>query len=377
MTRSLSHFFKDVLERHNAVVEEKEDGTLETLLPQTLSSLLNQPEYLRLRFSYDESKPEMVYASYDSEFFSSVADLFGGRGRFARLTLKPNLPNAERLAKVVPEKIHFANATFRHDKTEMKNISYLLLHYKYSCLSDEKVEGIQSLLVNEMTLSTLSIEPDLAELSHPFQELQGIERQEAKRIFFAAHSACVLKTKDLSGDFIKSLERRLNRDVQRVDEYYETLQTEIKRTIQRKAVSEAQGEEPEEGITKAGEIDKLNHRLKAVSTEREWKIQDLILKHALNIQIEPVSALRIDTPSILFWINIRRRLSSRAFPVTYNPIIKQIDPMPCESCFYPVKPYFLCDEKLHIICRNCLKTCVLCQKKFCSACDPHRCSNTQ
>ncbi|MBI1871458.1 MAG: hypothetical protein HYS07_09725 [Chlamydiae bacterium] len=372
MTRSLPDFLADLLEHYDAVTEKKEDGTLEALLPQPLSRRLGQSDYLKLRFSYDELNPEAVDASYDSALFTSIASLVEDRGRFARVVLRPELPNVEKLSKVIPEKIDLANATFRLDQVEEKNISYLLLHFKYSGLSDEKVEGILSLLVNEMTLSTIPFESDLIGLSETPERLEGIVKQEVRQVFHAAQAVSVLKVKEQLKDFIISLEKRLNRDVQRVDEYYEILQEEIKKMIERKAVSEVIREE-RDGVSKTGEINKLQHRLEAVLKEREWKIQDLVSKYALNIRIEPISALRIETPSFLFWINIRRRLSSRPFPITYNPITQQIDPLPCESCFYPAKPYSICDDKLHILCKNCLKTCSRCGKKFCSACNDHLC----
>ena len=47
-------------------------------------------------------------------------------------------------------------------------------------------------------------------------------------------------------------------------------------------------------------IEKLRTKHNAIESERNWKIQDLISRYALSIQIEPVSAIRIETDVGLF-----------------------------------------------------------------------------
>lgn len=155
--------------------------------------------------------------------------------------------------------------------------------------------------------------------------------------------------------------KRLNRDIKRVFEYYETIKIETQKVMEKRALT---GEHPSE---------KQGEKVNAIETEKRWKIQDLISKYALNIRVEPVAAILIETQSPVFWLEIKRRLSSRLFPLTYNPLLRKLDPLPCESCFYPRGGYFICDEKLHITCSACFKKCPQCGKPFCSACHKHGC----
>ena len=124
-------------------------------------------------------------------------------------------------------------------------------------------------------------------------------------------------------DFVRSLERRLNRDTRRVYEYYETLKKETELAIWEKARTHT-----EDKTIKDDALERLRTKLDAIESERNWKMQDLISRYALSIQIEPVSAIWIETPVSLFLINIKRRLASRQFPVTYNPLIRHLDPLP-------------------------------------------------
>lgn len=390
--RTLPEVVADILTYNGAIIESQKDGSIDLLVPPEVSKALSVAEYTRLCFSYENDDNEAVYASYDSDFFSSIGRLFDGNGRFSIVTIEDYIPNIEKLQKTLPEKIPFGNATFRFDKTEVQEISYLLVNLKYVALSDEKHEGVISLLINETNLSAMPFYLDTERLKEVLNESINIERHEIGKVLRSAYRASVRIAKEELRDFIKSLERRLNRDIKRVYEYYETLKEETKNIIKRKVFDAdikdganlfrnkhlSSGDEYErnrlfekqiEDRNLKGEgIEKLLQKLDAIEAEREWKVQDIITKYSLNIRLDMISAIRVETKAPLFWINIKRRLSSRRFPVTFNPISKRIDALPCESCFNPQMPYYICDDKLHIICADCFRKCPNCGKQYCNAC---------
>ncbi|MBI5853987.1 MAG: hypothetical protein HZB35_01895, partial [Nitrospirae bacterium] len=161
-------------------------------------------------------------------------------------------------------------------------------------------------------------------------------------------------------DFSKSLERRLNRDIARVRQYYQTLAEEAMRIAAKKA---AGGEDR----------DKAQRKIEAIETERTWKIQDLVAKYRLTLQTEPIALVRIETKAPIFWLALKRRKGRRSFPLTYNPLVKALDPFPCEGCFYPKKAPFVCDDRLHLVCPGCFAACPQCGKEICRACRPRGC----
>ena len=171
--------------------------------------------------------------------------------------------------------------------------------------------------------------------------------------------------------FVKSLEKRLNRDTTRVFNYYETLKAETQRIFGKKRVS---GKDSDDGTGIPDEEGKiLSQKLDAIEGEKRWKIQDLVSKYALDVRIEPVCVIDVETETPVFWIEIRRRLSSRLFPLTYNPFLRKMDPLPCEACFYPRGGAYICDEKLHILCAACFSKCPECGRPYCSACSKSGC----
>ncbi|GBD95409.1 MAG TPA: hypothetical protein ENG83_14390 [Nitrospirae bacterium] len=368
MNKTLSEVIADILIHNGAVIEKKDDGCLEFLATETLADKLGLPDYGRLRFGYNDSSGDAISATYDSELFKAMAKLLKGKGEFSVASFESSCPNTGKLLKNLNETIVLNNAAFRLEKSETKEISYLLCYFKYTAISDEKREGIAQVLINELNLSAIPFEDGLPGLEDSGEGSAGIERQDIETVFRSSYSAGVEMVKERLKDFVRSLERRLNRDIRRVHEYYEILKNEAGIAIEKKTASTGDRRVREEEIER-----QLKKKINAIETECKWKVQDLITKYSLNIQIEPLSIIRIETQSPVLWINIRRRLASRSFPVTYNPLIKELDALPCELCFNPKKPYFICDNKLHIICSTCFKICPDCGKQYCGACHINGC----
>lgn len=370
-SRPLSEVLADILTLDGALLEKTDDDCLEFVVPPSLSETLGIPEHGKLSFAYHPFDESVISASYESEFFRSVDRLFSGRGKMAKAVYSSQLPNIGKVSKWVSEKIALSNASFRLQKVDNQRIAYTLIFFKYVALSDEKREGIFSLLINEQNLSTSPLNANVTAFWEDLKEPKEIlARSEGiSKSLQAGFSAASLIVKEEFEPFIKSLERRLNRDIIRVFEYYETLKGEIHKAFEKKFFSgrdspEAQSEE---------ERKVLSGKLDAVEGEKRWKIQDLVSKYALNVRIEPVCIIDIETESLVFWLEIKRRLSSRTFPLSYNPLLKKVDSLPCESCFYPRGTYYICNEKLHILCATCFRKCPDCGKQYCSACHPKGC----
>jgi hypothetical protein len=251
--------------------------------------------------------------------------------------------------------------------------SFLFVFFKYTALSHEKREGVFPLLVNIRTHSVQLVQPPWSDLwtdiREPDHAPRGSNEDEMLRSLRAAFCAASQVVTEKLDPFRKSLEKRLNRDIVRVFEYYETLRTEAEKVFQKKAVSERPPFEQEEEVApRETSREKLMEKLQAIEGERRWKIQDLTSQYAMRATIEPVCLVQIETQSPVFLIEIRRRLSTRIFPLTYNPLLKQMDPLPYENCFYSRGRYSICDEKLHILCGNCFQKCPDCRREYCPLC---------
>ncbi|HAW49385.1 TPA: hypothetical protein DCX16_00305 [bacterium] len=365
MVRSLQDVIADILDYKGADVEKIDEETLNALLPEGLSKTLDIPEYASLCFSW-EKKDGTIDASYDSYLFASIKELFK-EGGFTYASIPSSNFNLEKIAKGINERIGFRNATFRLEKTEIIGFSYLLVFFKYVAISDEKNEGILPFLLNCMNLSSIAFEDYPIELLENLEQGQGQEASKDLLInaIQSAHTSAAHIIPERLKDFKNSLERRLNRDIKRIYEYYENLKIEVEKAIERKGSTEE-------------DVEKLRNKLDIIESDKRLKIQDLIAQYSLSIHIEPLAAINISVSAPIFWINIKRRLSERLFPSSYNPILKQFDPLPCEFCFNPYDSYYVCDDNCHIICGRCFKPCPSCGKQYCRACHKGicpKCSN--
>lgn len=359
MSSSLGDFTARLLTESGAVLEPRGDG-LEVLLPADVAVVLEIPEHANLSFSGDSR--EGISVAYDSELLKNMARLMGDGGRFSTVSLAPPSVRLEKLEERLEKKVVFHNAVFHVERKEEKRISYLLGYSKYSALSDDRQEGILACLINELNLSaqkTTSETLDLIDICAE-EPVGKAERESSERVLTAFWHAQEKIVKEELSDFLLSVERRMNRDIRRVHDYYQTLIHEHRQWQERKAAA-------------AEEKEKTVGKIEAIERELKGKIQDLIGKFSLELQIEPISFIRIETMSPTWWLSVKRRKEARPFPLTYNPILKSLDPLPCEACFYPAKGHYVCDDRLHIVCRQCFAPCLRCGKIYCGACHPKGC----
>lgn len=355
----LYDFTIDFLKHHDAIVE-KTDGALEVVFPDDLAIALGTKEYSKLVFSADEK--DGTFISFDSETFKKLPAIFKEKGRFSVISIPPSRIRIEKIKKRIVDKIIFNNAVFSIGENEEKAISYLLACFKFTAFSDERREGIISILINEFNLSSRKFEVEQLDILTDISEapIGNIQWQDNKEVFSALGAAPKELINEELEDFLKSANRRLNRDTQRVHEYYHALICETRQFIEKKLLV---------GKEKKKAMDKI----KAIKTELRWKINDLIAKYKIEIRIESISFIRIETIAPLFWLTIKRRKMIRLFPLTYNPFLKTFDNLPCESCFNPGKNHWVCDERLHITCGKCFRICQKCGESYCGACHKLEC----
>jgi hypothetical protein len=359
LTASLADFTAHLLTERGGVVEPSGDG-LEVLLPAETALALEIPEHANLAFSGDGS--DGIAVSYDSDFLRKMARLIGQRGRFSTVSLAPSPVRIEKLADRLDEKIAFHNAVFDLERTEEKRVSYLLGYSKYSALSDDRQEGILGSMVNELNLTVRKASSETFDFiaGNAEKPTGEVERNSSESVLQAFWRSQTEMVKEGLQDFLTSVERRMNRDIRRVHDYYQTLVHEHRQLLAKKL---ATPEEQEKTLSK----------IEAVERELKSKILDLVGKFSLEIQLEPISFLRVEAMSPILWLSVKRRKDARQFPLTYNPITKSLDPLPCEACFYPKKGYYVCDDRLHILCRRCFSPCPRCEKFSCAACHPKGC----
>jgi len=354
---SLADFTTHLLAENGAVVEPIGAG-LEVLLPAEVARVLEIPEHASLSFLGEPG--EGISVSYDSEILKKMAGLMGDRGKFTTVNLGPSSVKLEKLEDRLGNKLVFQNAVFHVERREEKPVSYLLGYSKYSARSDDRQEGIAGCLINELSLSAQKATAGILDFLPDEEAEPAAQRESSQRVLTAFWQAELRIVKEALSEFLISMERRMNRDIRRVHDYYQTLIHEHRQALAKKSAA------PEDQA-------RIESKIEAVERELKGKVQDLVGKFSIDLQLEPISFIRIETISPIFWLSVKRRKEARQFPLTYNPVLKSLDPLPCEACFYPRKGYYVCDDRLHILCRECFAPCARCDRIYCHACNPKGC----
>jgi len=359
MSTQLIDTVAEVLELSGCAVE-KNGEYLEALVPGEIAKTLHTPELAKLYFNPEHAKQDGELVTFQSDFVDRLFVLMQGAGNYARLTLH-NLYLKQSTRSAAEQRFAVLNGLGRALDAMERRLSYAQFNFKYTAVSDEKKEGLVSTIINEQTLaeaSDMAAQLSWAELtetshhaelpSHSFHDLYAA----------ACRSVESSIGRELS-EFTKSLNRRLQRDIGRLSEYYESLGAEIRRKIARRSL-EGKEREDEEA------------RIRATELELERKIVDQREKYAMKINVEPVNFLRIFMPVMAVNFEVRFRKAVREILLIWNPLTKDFETLVCQGCATGLYRFYVCEEKLHTICADSFK-CAGCGRNICRACHPKKC----
>jgi len=307
-----------ILQRRGCLVEATVDNAVQILFPKELQKALSVGEMETFTFQGGEGN------HYESDFIDSLGSLVSSRGLFAAVSLPHLKPVIKDPEKILANNLIVQNGIFRFVDYGVKQLSYLLMNFRVSAVSDTKAERILTIALNEQTGTVplkigerLKGELENASDDLPDQKTSDIAESLEKGRKIAGRLALLEYQ-----DFLKSLNRRLNRDVKRLQEYYGTIAGEIEKTLKKKGVKK---EDAGRGLS----------RLEATKTEYHKKISDARDRYALEILIEPVNALRVFMPAAVLRVDLQRRKNRMPVEIPLNPISNRLEHLICTGCHQP------------------------------------------
>lgn len=361
----LRDFVAHLMECDGALVERIDPLGIEFVVPDRLSKSLGLPEQGRLGFGWQI--PENAQrVSFESDWLDRLGGVMGQRGRTLRTALNiqcspPALP--ERLAE---RSLGLQNAVFRVLRVVPAWTCYRLLTFRYSALSDEKRDGIAILGFNLSNGSPLDdvLDPLLTAVASQDRQSQCGEANGQFPAFLPAERLAMLGTRGLSlrilrrlAPFLTSLQRRLDRDLAQVYDYYNGLSREF----------QSCGRKP------PAEPERERLRLEAVAREHKAKVADLQQKYALKIAVECVQTLELSLPVHRVELLLKRRKGERRFHLDWNSAARRLEQALCEATFTAESGRMMCDDELHIVSLAAHAGCAQCGRPYCRACHPGTC----
>ncbi len=360
-----------LLVSEGALIEPIDPDGLEVLTTPSLQEMLEVDEFIRLGFGAELPK-DAIRVSLESEWLDKLGLLVKNRGHVLNVVLDekntrwPSSPD-----RLVDRKMVLENATYRFIDAGEARTHYLLLVFHATAISDEKREDMFSVCLNESNSAYADhLIPglfDYLQQTRPEETLPSSAAEEAGTPWSAsqARECCShllrARIRGRLAPFLTGMERRMSRDLERLLSYHTDLRNE----------AALQWEKKKEKDAASLKCEKM--RIEAIEQEYRAKIEDLKRRYAMRVDVRLIQAVRVTLPVYRLQLRILRRKGHRAFHLDWNPLSKQLDDLPCESCGMPAKTHYVCDERLHLLCPVCMTVCPGCQKTYCRACHRQKC----
>jgi hypothetical protein len=341
MSSDVLRFSMRLLEQEGAAVEDG-SGYVDALLPLELARQLGWNEEVRLVEDPSGERSGMKSVAYGTAGLEQLLDLVRLRGSVICLRAGLPTPALRDLVADARNGLRFRmKGPVAFGATTRSMASYLVVHYWLAAASEESHEGLIRVAVNESTLAPLqglhAALEGLRDALHPGGVQGGAGSRPLPDVLQAAsREARRLALRHLE-PFMTTLERRRRRDGNRLHSYFESMLAE---TAARR------------GPGRASRRVSIEDRQNAVRAEYERKIRDLSLRYGLRVRLRPAALMRVTIPVLQAVCCLRWKTVSRAFPVTWNPILHEIEPLVCDACGCASREVVV-DEDLRLTCAGC------------------------
>ena len=361
MQRTIQQFTLSLLGYKGALVEA-EHRSAGVLLGSELAAALGMNEYERLVFDPSLEEPAAKRVDYDAPSFEAMGRILDSMGRIAFVTV-----SSPELRTIDPEKelertLRLQNGVFRLRDCMPVMQLYYCFFIQYDVMADERSGGLEEVWVNPATCSMprMASTIDTMEVrdASPPAEL-GLLAGRAWEIALANGSLSVRSRLD---GFLASLKRRRERDLQRMRDYYESIDGEIRRKIARVA-------------SKQEALDGEIQRLAATAQAYKARAAELKERYRVRVRITGLATLACAIPTYRIRVRLLRRSVETEAAFSWNPFDRRIEPRCCDACRQATESAALCDDRVHYLCLKCLPPCPVCSKAFCRACHT-RCPRT-
>jgi hypothetical protein len=139
--------------------------------------------------------------------------------------------------------------------------------------------------------------------------------------------------------FLRRIEQRLDRDRQRLTDYYRALSREAATPNRRTKVVPRQEE--------------IAARQRAVKLELERKLAELGDRFAFDAVLSPMAFAEFQIPCVAIDVNIQRKSAIRTFRIIWNGLTKRIEPLQCSQCGKGAYNFWFTNDDVEPICTAC------------------------
>jgi hypothetical protein len=349
ITREPIVFAQRFLVKHGAAIEANPEG-FEAVLPHELSKRLGLPEYVSIPEGLRAGGEEQYGITYGSPLLEKMVELACDPLPLASCRLSFHYLKSQGFDRLIQDQFRFRKSLCRVTSTAPIKTDYVVLACRYVARSDEQKEGLISLFFN---FETSALTPQASNLSFnavmepaPFPESMRLAaRWERILRGIARHSKDMLSEE--IRDFRDSMNRRLKRDVNHLEEYFENLKKEMESSLERAGLSDRLIQDRKEKIA-------------LIPDELTKKKEDLLKKYSIRIKITPCAGLFMRMPAVKILCEVHIGREKRPMSLIYSPLTKALDPFVCEGCGRSITSISFCPRH-HALCSRCQEECPVCE----------------
>lgn len=353
----LTDFVRRFLDLHGAAVEERESG-LDVLVPERLLEPLGTPEFIHLEiepdlpagFRSDASARQTFSIAYGAEFLERLLRLACNEVPVLSCELDFHYIKSQGFDALIQECFQFKGGLARVEQWAKVITHYMVLTCRYRAQSDEQKEGLCELAFHlETGAQVPDLAPGLEVVSRRYLRGASVSKELSDQLLKilgglkkAAGGAVLRETTG----FQESLNRKFRRDVSNLEQYYQSLETEMRQSLDRSGLSDQL-------------VQDRRAKIALIPEELARKKDDLFKKYSIRIAIVPCAVLLIATPAVKVLMRVAIGRQQKAITAFYNPVTKTMDPLVCEGCQGSAMRIGFCDQA-HLLCLDCTARCFVC-----------------
>lgn len=391
MTDELRDFVLTFYRLAGGIVEPPAFGVHEVLLPESVASRLGMATYQQLVFDEEDTEEEesddgVTHLTYGHPLIEEMAQAVIATSANALLHVNAVRLEKHGLADLARQTLSLSNARLVQVPRQVEARAlyhYVRFTFKAALITDEKHEQLVSVLMDAQSGYAV---PELADLEHqvilesenafknlslapprwlsldskrPRSESDLFSRPVLEGLLERAAQAA----RDVLADSTARLERRATRHLEldraRLTQYYDDIEHDLARRRDRTSADKRRAS--------------LQAKLEAAQAERQAKLADAEAKYRLRVELELLNLLVITLPKLALPVEIKHRAARVTRTIVWNPLLHQIEPLPCDVCGQPATRLTLCNGG-HLVHADgdCLladdQQCIDCKRLFCRLC---------
>jgi hypothetical protein len=356
----LSDWARDLLMSRGALVEDEGhsegEGVVRALVPPEVSAKLAVSDWLSLDFGARGG------ADDPAEWMERLSALLPPSPTVAGARLRMRAPTGRIDADaILNRELVVQNGVWRLVEDFAASLPYFLFSFQYTVESDERTIGYAGVCLNGAARS-FAEQPERL-LRSVRDDLENdpaftVPATELRTLYPTAARAAETDVRARIAFIEQSANRRLARDCERMESYYSGMLAQLEKRATRRTA------EPQ-----AAEKDRS--RIEATKLDHAAKLEDLVRKYSLRVQLELTDVLVISLPVRTISVRLIRKKEERQVTLAWNAILRALDTPLCEGCAGRARPLYLCDKagaKMHLLCAACWSPCPACARVFCRAC---------